>query len=663
MISFLDRLDLNAEKHAKKLLWIILAFSLILILFVQYPSLVDDHKVQDDARQHLYWMAGFHDSELFENDFITELQTRRLGLDGFLFIYDYKNIGFSILYYIASFAVTPVFFNKILPFFLVLISVYFAFRTGKMLAGTTSGFLLAFTFLVFNLNPSGFSISQGFQRSFAYPLLFTFLYLLIGRRYVKAAVVTIAGLLIYPMITLVIVMAYALSVFRDMWKTETKTRLFKRAVVPLMTVILAGILLSCGIFLEAARGPSRQFAIADDYYRESSHNSLRNDPALGPNGRFHVFSDGSILGVPTYLIVGPGGLFTRSAWGFMGRNIVPLFLLSIFILVIAGFSSLKLRKEIWYILLSCLFMFAVSWIAALWFKRFIIFFPSRYTSTTIPFFLLLFVSVNLELCVKKLSSGKKSLLLISMGVVMIILALLLHPALLRVTFSTDGVFEETTLRAIQLVRSILFVIGVVITLCGVSIAALSKTRDLRKHPVAVRNIFAILLLIVFGIVYLPGVSDVGVISPSPDELELYRFISTLPKDIYLAGHPADLDDIPIYAKRKVFDNSEFSVVGERIIDLFAAYYSTEAAELCNFCSRYGVDCWLVNRARFAQRYLSDERIYFDPYNDFVVDKVKGEKDFILNGIPKDKILFERGNIFIIGTDAICANSTSAGTER
>jgi len=173
----------------------------------------------------------------------------------------------------------------------------------------------------------------------------------------------------------------------------------------------------------------------------------------------------------------------------------------------------------------------------------------------------------------------------------------------------------------------------------------------------------ILLLIVFGIVYLPGVSDVGVISPSPGELELYRFLSTLPKDIYLAGHPADMDNIPIYAKRRVFDNSEFSIAGERIIDLFAAYYSTVPAEICNFCSRYGVDYWLVNRTRFTRRYLSDERIYFDPYNDFIIDRVKGNKDFILNGIPKDKILFERGDIFIIGTDAVCVNSTSSKTER
>ncbi len=662
MISFLGRLDLNEEKHAKKLLWIILAFALILILFVQYPSLVDDDKVQDDARQHLYWMSAFHDNELFKNDFITEWQTRRFELDGFVFVYDYKNIGFSVLYYIASFAITPVLFNKILPFFLVLISAYFAFRTGKILSGTASGLLLAFTFLVFNLNPSGFSISQGFQRSFAYPLLFAFLYLLIGRRYVKAAVITIAGFMIYPMVSLIMVLAYALSVFHDMWKTETKARLFKRAVVPLIAVILAGILISYGIFLGASRGPSGQLASADEYYGESSPSSLRNDPTLGPNGRFHVFSDGSILGAPAYLIVGPGGMFTQSAWGFMGRNIAPLLLLSIFILVIAGFSSLKLHKEIWYILLGCLFMFAVSWLAALWFKRFIIFFPSRYTSTSIPFFLLIYASMNSELCVKKLSSGKKPLLLISIGVVIIISALLLRPDLLRVAFSADGVFEETTLRAIQLVRSILFVIGIIITLCGVSIAALSRAMDARKRPLAVRNIFTILLLIVIGIVYLPGVSDVGVIEPSADELELYRFLSTLPKDIYLAGHPADLDDIPIYAKRKVFDNSEFSVVEKRIIDLFAAYYSTEPAEICNFCSRYGVDFWLVNRERFAQRYLSDERIYFDPYNDFIVDWVKGKKDFILNGIPKDKILFERGNIFIIGTDVVCTNSSSSETE-
>jgi len=111
MAPFYNKINLNDDKLTDTLLWILVGFSLIMIFYVQYPSLVDKNRVQDDARQHIYWMAKFYDSELFEDDFITEWQIRELEFLGFRFFYDYKNIGFSIIYYIASFIVNPIFFN------------------------------------------------------------------------------------------------------------------------------------------------------------------------------------------------------------------------------------------------------------------------------------------------------------------------------------------------------------------------------------------------------------------------------------------------------------------------------------------------------------------------------------------------------------------------
>lgn len=191
-----DLMDFCNEAHKSRiLLAAIIIFGLLLTLYVQIPSLRNDQIVQDDARQHLYWMARFADGELFENDFLTERLTNELEIFGARFVYYPRSIGFSFIYFIAHFFMDPLLFNKILPFVLAALCIYYAFKLGLLISGFGGAFLLAYTFIVFNLNPSSFSISQGLQRSFAYPLLLAFTYYLIGKKFIRSAITIIVGLI------------------------------------------------------------------------------------------------------------------------------------------------------------------------------------------------------------------------------------------------------------------------------------------------------------------------------------------------------------------------------------------------------------------------------------------------------------------------------------
>jgi hypothetical protein len=56
---------------------------------------------------------------------------------------------------------------------------------------------------------------------------------------------------------------------------------------------------------------------------------------------------------------------------------------------------------------------------------------------------------------------------------------------------------------------------------------------------------------------------------------------------------------------------------------------------------------LVRTDDFSPAYLQRERFYFSPFNEFVKQKVRGKRQFVLPGIPPDKRAFECGGLFLI----------------
>jgi hypothetical protein len=141
---------------------------------------------------------------------------------------------------------------------------------------------------------------------------------------------------------------------------------------------------------------------------------------------------------------------------------------------------------------------------------------------------------------------------------------------------------------------------------------------------------------------------------------LYEYLSRVPADSTIAAHPDLADGIPTFSRRSVFVARDMSVplfdaywskVKKRTFDLFDAYYSDNTAEIHDFCSENGIDYIVVDKRHFDRDYITGG-VYFEPFNTFVADKVKGRNFFALENIPDRYKVYENGKIFVIKTETL-----------
>ncbi len=128
-----------------------------------------EYIVQDDARQHVFWMMRFVDRDLFPNDFIAN------------YFQSAAPAGYSALYKIAAIiGIHPLFFHKILPLFLSLISTYYCFSIAlEMLPVPMTGFIAS---LLLNQHMwMTDDLASATPRAFIYPIFLAFLYYLLRR--------------------------------------------------------------------------------------------------------------------------------------------------------------------------------------------------------------------------------------------------------------------------------------------------------------------------------------------------------------------------------------------------------------------------------------------------------------------------------------------------
>ncbi|MEG3848119.1 hypothetical protein QT971_16020 [Microcoleus sp. herbarium19] len=128
-----------------------------------------EYVVQDDARQHVFWMMRFVDPELFPNDFIAN------------YFQSAAPAGYSTLYKIAAtIGIHPLFFQKILPLLLSLISTCYCFSIAlEILPVPMTGFIAS---LLLNQHMwMTDDLASATPRAFIYPIFLAFLYYLLRR--------------------------------------------------------------------------------------------------------------------------------------------------------------------------------------------------------------------------------------------------------------------------------------------------------------------------------------------------------------------------------------------------------------------------------------------------------------------------------------------------
>ncbi|MEQ8463892.1 hypothetical protein [Coleofasciculus sp. E1-EBD-02] len=154
---------------------VIFWLSLSLIIATSYSLLAlqkafnSPYIVQDDARQHVFWMQRYIDSQLFPNDIIAD------------YFQSVVPVGYKTIYQlIANLGIAPLTLSKLLPLLLTLITTIYAFAlTLQLLPLPIAGFISSL--LVNQTLWMRDDLVSATPRAFVYPLLLGFWYYLIRR--------------------------------------------------------------------------------------------------------------------------------------------------------------------------------------------------------------------------------------------------------------------------------------------------------------------------------------------------------------------------------------------------------------------------------------------------------------------------------------------------
>jgi hypothetical protein len=190
----------------------------------------------------------------------------------------------------------------------------------------------------------------------------------------------------------------------------------------------------------------------------------------------------------------------------------------------------------------------------------------------------------------------------------------------------------------------------------ISSLAISKCflKETNRKKISVITLGAVILFVVFGIDLTPDLNTYK-------NVGLYNFLSTLPKDALIAGHPMDMCEIRTLSKRKVFVDNEMSSphhniyygkMKKRINDFFRLYYSASISEVLELCDLYHIDYLVVNKKHFEQKYLDKKEFFYNPYNgDVSILALRNTgKGFVLKRFAAQHRIYEDANYYVIKAD-------------
>jgi hypothetical protein len=153
---------------------------------------------------------------------------------------------------------------------------------------------------------------------------------------------------------------------------------------------------------------------------------------------------------------------------------------------------------------------------------------------------------------------------------------------------------------------------------------------------------------------------------------MFAFVETLPKDATLAGPLTSMDDIPLFARRKVYVSDEavqplydryYSQISVRVRRTYAAYYATDLETVDRFRRETGVGYMLVKRSDFTHEFKR-ARYYWPPYNDYII-ALKGDRPnsaFVFARPPRQAILYEDRDFQIVDLAALVSAASETGEE-
>ena len=149
------------------------------------------YTIQDDARQHVFWLQQLSDRHLFTNDLIAD------------YFSSVAPLGYKFLYWLANlFGIKPFLFSKILPVLLgIITTIYIYLVTIVLFPVPFAGFLAS---LLLNQNLWMLDdLASGTPRAFFYVLFLGFIYYLLRQRLLPCLLFIILQGLFYPQVILI----------------------------------------------------------------------------------------------------------------------------------------------------------------------------------------------------------------------------------------------------------------------------------------------------------------------------------------------------------------------------------------------------------------------------------------------------------------------------
>ena len=621
----------------------LIILSLLAMAWLQAPRLTDEFRVDEDFR-YFYWMNKYYDSAIFPNDPSEYYISAQLPWGDVPITF--YNLGYGLLFYAASFLISPIFFSKILPFFLMSVTILYLFEFGQSVLDRRTGVVLAIAFLFLNLaSSSSISITNGMQRSFAIPLIIAFIYYLHRRKYLFAAITVLLSALIYAPAFALIVPVWGLYILKANWRENIFVSLRQRGIIYLLIAVSASVLVLSPILLPRF---SNVFASTDSIgaQEQSVEPASESYEYLWDNPRYRTGG-----GVPLFIIfpvVGRGGLVD------LGEDLINLLILTLLgglVYLVRGQRAFELPYELWCLLWATIIMFIVSWLAIWLTNSFLLYLPSRYTRVGLYLFLLMFVFLNAVDAIKEapdlIKQNPRKLIWLLVGMEILVVGLMFFYPTERATISG---FNMKWLLA--LAGGALGVLGIAIIKepprSRPNISRISQT-------LAGRVLIGIAIVLFLGgwAVYTPIFTEVSYLNPPPAERELLQFLRTLPKDALIAGSPCALDSVQLFAARQVFFTCEAPPeMDTHTRQTLETYYSDNWQDVLNFCQTYGVDYLVVDLATYSDEYLAQGWIFFEPLNQELFSYVASRDTFVLTQVPDDIKLFQAENYYVVACDAL-----------
>jgi hypothetical protein len=137
--------------------------------------------------------------------------------------------------------------------------------------------------------------------------------------------------------------------------------------------------------------------------------------------------------------------------------------------------------------------------------------------------------------------------------------------------------------------------------------------------------------------------------------DMLAFLHTLPKEVLIAGHPHDMDNVPIMALRKVLANAEtafpyymghYTVAKAKTMAALQAYYATSWQTVRAFIERYHIDALVVRKTHFSPAGLQ-QKIFFEPFESQLRAGFSATRQFVLAAPPKSLTCFENERYLVL----------------